>query len=288
MRFVCFGFVVLMLLVPAVAADGYIIHCNVDGATVLLNNEIVGTVQDHELSVPWKYGNDFPFMILKADGYLEEWDKLEQPWPGIENHLYYRLLPAAYGTAEDGDIRVLISPTALSSVYIRDLSPNAENDNWEYYGDYYGNVFIIHYVPVGKKEIKIKRRNFEDVSANIKVIGAQEVDVTFQTVRTAEIESINSAQMIELVESEKTAKRVESFLVVEENVEGEDLQETLELVNNVEPSVATATIPPPIEGVDVLPDDEKGINVLGFMILMGIICAFVGGGYVVYTKFDCL
>lgn len=274
-RAILFGIFLSFLIVSASALDGYYIHCNVDGARVCVGDKVIGEIQDHVLWVPWTYGNDFPFMTISEPGYLDIWEKLEQPWPGMPEHRYYRLQPQDPRVVMyDGDIRILVQPSALNYVYIRDLSPGSDG-NWEFYGDYYGSEFTVHYVPYGKKEVMIKRTNWEDVSQEVYVQANTEVDMYYEMVRTDYAENPSDVLSTEFTQHERTAAKEQSILVIE--------TPTPEPVEQVTVTPAP-TVEDTVTPTEEIPEEEKPFNTLGALILVCFVGMFIGGGWYMFNR----
>lgn len=278
-------FFVSICLIQPVLADGYMVHCNVEGAEVVVGEEVIGTVQNNVLYVPWHYGNDFPFMAIKAEGYLEEWDKLDQPWPGEPEDVYYRLQPEDSTVMNDGDLRVIVQPAGLNYVYYRDLSPDAVeagiSNDWVFYGDVYGSEFVMHYLPAGKKEIKVERRNFEDVIMQATVYGNTQTDVSLgEMVRTKYLEEIDAAGHGEIKQAEAVAQRQTSFLVIETSTPEPVVTVAENQITPVKESKKS------FQEVEEEMDGENGINIIGVFVLMGFVGAFLSGGYFLYSKME--
>lgn len=262
------------LIVPAMADTGYFVHCNIDGARVIVADEVIGEIQEHECWVPWPYESNKEHLTIAADGYREIWDTLLQPWPGVPEHLYYRMTPTdptVSGT--DGDVRVLVQPPALNYVYVRDISPGITSENWEFMGDYYGTEFTLHYLPMGKKEIMIKRTNFVDVSQEVYVIPNLETDIAFEMVRTEEPEPLDAAASAEYTQPDKTVQKQVSILVIE--------TPTQEPVVQVTPaSIEGQTDTDDMEEVT----EEKSFNTLGALILFCFVGMFIGVGWFIFNR----
>lgn len=263
-----------ILVVPVMADTGYFVHCNIDGARVVVGDEVIGEIQDHECWVPWDSESNKEHLTIAADGYREIWDTLVQPWPDVPEHLYYRMKPTdptVSGT--DGDVRVLVQPAALNYVYIRDRSPGAD-DNWEFAGDWYGTEFTLHYLPMGQKEIMIKRTNFVDVSQEVYVIPNWETDIAFEMVRTEEPEPLDAAASVDYNQPEKSVQRQQSILVVETPTPAEPVVQV----------ITAQTIEDTATQTDEIPEEEKPFNTLGALILVCFVGMFIGVGWYIFNR----
>lgn len=266
-----------VLAVPVMADTGYFVHCNIDGARVIVADEVIGEIQDHKCWVPWPYESNKEHLTIAADGYREIWDTLLQPWPDYPEHLYYRMQPLDPETSvTDGDVRVLVQPAALNYVYVRDLSPGVTSENWEFVGDWYGTEFTLHYLPMGKKEIMIKRTSFVDVSQEVYVMPNWETDISFDMVRTAEPEPLDAAASVEYTQPEKSVQKQQSILVIE--------TPTPEPVEQVLPLPIAQTIEDTATQTDEIPEEEKPFNTLGALILVCFVGIFIGGGWYMFNR----
>ena len=83
---------------PAVIGGGqgwYVVNCNVNGATVLFNNQVVGTITQGTLTVPvYTTGTPYTTYTVSMNGYLPYTAPLTSvPAPGQSINLYATLNP---------------------------------------------------------------------------------------------------------------------------------------------------------------------------------------------------
>jgi hypothetical protein len=84
---------------PAVIGGGqgwYVVNCNVNGATVTFNNQVVGVITQGTLSVPvYTTGTPYQTYTVSMNGYLPYTAALTSvPAPGQSVNLYATLNPA--------------------------------------------------------------------------------------------------------------------------------------------------------------------------------------------------
>jgi len=278
------GFLMLFcaaVVVPVSADTGFFIHSNIDGARVIVGDTVIGEIEEHECWVPWPYESNKEHLVIAADGYREVWDTLLQPWPGVPEHRYYRMQPLdPEMSLTDGDVRVLVHPAALNYVYVRDRSPGA-SDTWEFVGDWYGTEFTLHYLPMGIKEIMIKRTNFVDVSQEVYVIPNWETDIAFEMVRTEEPEPLDAAASVEYTQPERSVQKQASILVIETPA-----PEPVEQVQTASAGDVNDVVRSSSDTADVIPEDgeDGAVNVGGIMLIICVIGLFCGAGYLIFTK----
>ncbi len=274
----CISFLVVfcvLFVVPVVADTGYYIHCNVDGAQVIVDGKVIGEIFDHQCWVPWIYDSNQQSLVIVKQNYFEIWDFLVQPWPGLPEHRYYRLNSEDrinYGV--DGDVRVFVDPSALNYVYYRDGSLGGKDHNWVYCGNYFGRVFTLHYLPMGEIDIMIRRENYIDAVQSVVVLPGSEIDVAVRMVESNEPRPLMG---VDYNQPDKVIKKQPSILVVETPGSKSGYTEVVVELTTPDPTLL-------VDVVDEIPDDEATVNVIGILMLVGFIGLFVGLGYVFYLK----